>query len=180
MSDWKTILEASLTELLQLQSSLIGLDHEKSRYFYVQVLIAYFRQDKQTLLELAAENNDGAQFRTELLTLTKMRIELRSENTDLTAIERLRSELSSSNELWRAEAAFISATSHQEANFFAESARLYREAAGLFLRSGITKKSLRSKLSELAALTCLKPNLKLFAEYMLIHDEALVAKEFLT
>ena len=183
---WQMIIETTLDGLPEIERKLLSLQSDETvqlQLFYVRVLIAYFRNNPSVIQNLLQDNHKLLQISPALTHLTKMRLLLRQNQFELFEMIKLKElvcQLEMSPSIFLAEAEFISATAclSQGENLIAE--KHYQKAASEFEKVGCIKKSLRAQLSSLAAYSCAYPDSRLFYEYNVLYEKAILVEEHLT
>lgn len=141
-------------------------------------MINYFRENPAGIEDLLASH---AQVSEALKILAEMRLII-LKNLNLTEITKLQASLNALqvSDMITGECLFVSAFAHQKAGDFAVAEILFRESAAFLKKVGAHKKSLRARMSAIAAYSCLHPESRLFSEYLSVYQAALSIKENLT
>jgi hypothetical protein len=179
---WKILVESNLNELHDRLTEFMQLpdDADKARLvFYTKLMMAYFRQDIDRLIELRSEAESNFCDSPYLLALADIRFLI------CTAVNEEKLKHHAQNISNYSSDAFIQAELHYVVAIAFQKLDLYSEAESSFLTSSlyfeqtqVFKKSLRARLSSIASYSHRKPQARLFSEYFAVHRKAIDVDDF--
>ncbi len=182
---WVQIVEATLSELNGLRMSLLIEPEDRQdqkQLFYIQVLVAYFRQDANEIQQLIQKFQHLLSDDRALLVLAQLRAALKSNSQSQTEefnywIAKFPPEAES---LLKAEFWFIQAHRAQISKDFARAEDCFIQAAAFYEDGRAHRKALRASFSAVASYSCLKPEARLFSEYHVLFQKGLEVRDYQT
>jgi tetratricopeptide (TPR) repeat protein len=182
---WISIVEGTLSELIELRMSLMTeapTEDSARQLFYVQVLIAYFRQEPSTIDSLVINNLEFLNQNPDLKALTLLRLQLRKQILDIpkmnAEIEKI--QLSTLDPLLHGEFHFVRAHTYHAAQDYQQAEIYFLAASAQYSLGGAKKKSVRAHFSSVATYSSIHPEARLFPEYINLYRKAMEIQDFQT